>query len=465
MKNDELYQPLFEQIYNNENKNILIELGHIFETHKQSVVDSFYNLLIDNPKTRPFLTTEIVQIRLQFSLKQWLIDIFNPEHQSDYDHYVDMQRVIGEVHARIQIPITFVVYAESNLKQSFFKILQSLDMPAERKMRALDLAYRVVDLSVLIFNDVYIKNFMNEEKNNQSLRHYYVSHNLAIEFEQSRSTLLHWHRDLMTLLYHPYSKYRHGQVSHIRSSKFGLWVDHRASLLFYDQNEVKGFQDNLNEVDKVLDLIIEQSKIGDWQGLAESMEQMNVLISNIDWLLGRIAQEIVNMENNKDPLTHLFTRRYLPNIIQHEISYCLSNNETLGVILVDVDFFKKINDNFGHSVGDTVLNMLANILTNTIRPYDHVFRYGGEEFLIIANNANEEICLKIAEKIRVKVAEHIFEDLPVIKGPITVSLGVAIFDKHPDYVQLVNHADLALYKAKENGRNRVELYQPDWVST
>ncbi len=459
MNNNELYQPLFDQIYNNKNKNLLKELSLIVESHKQSVADSFYDLLIENSKTRAFLTTEIVQTRLQFSLKQWLIDIFNHEHQSNFYHYIEMQKVIGEVHARIQIPITFVVFGVSNLKQSFFKIIQSLDMPPERKIRALDLTYRVIDLSVLIFNDVYLKNFMNEEKNTQSLRHYYVSHNLAIEFEQSRSTLLHWHRDLMTLLYHPYSKYRHGQVAHIRSSKFGLWVDHRASLLFYDQNEVKSFQDNLNEVDKVLDLIIEQSKKGDWQGLAESMEKMNVLISNIDWLLGRIAQEIVNMENNKDPLTRLFTRRYLPAIIQHEISYCLSNNETLGLILVDVDYFKKINDCYGHSVGDSVLMILANILTTTIRPYDHVFRYGGEEFLIIINNANEEICLKIAEKIRAKVAAHVFEDLPILKEPITVSLGLAVFDKHPDYEQLINHADQALYSAKENGRNRVELYQ------
>jgi diguanylate cyclase len=223
----------------------------------------------------------------------------------------------------------------------------------------------------------------------------------------------------------------------LRKSKFGLWLDHRATVLFHNQKEVKKFQDKIDEIDLVVELIVHLNKSDNWQQLAEEAEVLNVLITNTDWLLAQVTKDLATMENNKDPLTRMFTRRYLPNIIQQEIRYCLENDTRLGIILLDLDYFKKINDNYGHGVGDAVLKQTAAILSNSIRPYDYIFRYGGEEFLIIINNTDESSCLSIAEHIRSNVEKCENKDLLLIKDPVTISLGVAIFDKHPDMSNLL----------------------------
>ncbi len=311
----------------------------------------------------------------------------------------------------------------------------------------------------MLFNNVFFDDFIQQKKDEQNLCQHYISHNLAIEFEQSRADLLHWQRELMTLLFYPYSKVSTKNITPLSRSKFGLWIEHRAALLFYNQSEVKKIKTNLYQIDKQLVEVIHLNKTEKWEQLAEQVTELDQLIITTDWLLDQVAKDIAKLENNKDPLTKMFTRRYLPNIIQHEIHYCLERNVSLGLIMVDLDYFKNINDLYGHTVGDSVLSITAAILSNSIRAYDYVFRYGGEEFLILINNTDSKNCQAIAEEIRTKVANHSFKDLPFIKDPITISLGVAMFDKHPDYEQLINQADQALYMAKKNGRNRVELYK------
>lgn len=311
----------------------------------------------------------------------------------------------------------------------------------------------------MVFNDVYFSKSVKEEKNEQSLQNHYISHNLAIEFEHSRANLLDWHRELITVLFSPYSKSRN--IVALSQSKFGLWLNHRAALLLHDKKEVNDMQGKICEIDLKLKAVNYLNHAENTDQMAKEIEELNNMITSTNWLLKQVVKDILEQENNKDPLTKMFTRRFLPTIIQHEIQYCLQHNSRLGVIMVDLDHFKKINDQYGHSIGDVVLRNTAYLLSLSIRPYDYIFRYGGEEFLIIINNADDEICLSIAEEIRFKVETHQNSELPSLNHPVTISLGVAVFDKHPDYEQLIDHADKALYKAKEKGRNRVELYQVD----
>ena len=126
------------------------------------------------------------------------------------------------------------------------------------------------------------------------------------------------------------------------------------------------------------------------------------------------------------------------------------------VVLIDVDFFKNVNDTFGHDIGDKVLLEIAKILQESIRGTDILGRWGGEEFLIICHETNTAQAAIIAEKIRVKIENTAFEYV----GIQTCSFGVSeysLLDGNSDAV--VKRADNALYEAKENGRNRVEIAQ------
>ena len=127
--------------------------------------------------------------------------------------------------------------------------------------------------------------------------------------------------------------------------------------------------------------------------------------------------------------------------------------------MLDVDNFKNYNDNFGHLKGDELLRQLAILIRKSVRNFDVVGRYGGEEFALILRNCSRKTALRIAERIRKDVADYQFygrESQP--QGKVTVSIGVAVYNKDMDKDQLLDFADQAMYLAKKKGRNRVESF-------
>ena len=124
--------------------------------------------------------------------------------------------------------------------------------------------------------------------------------------------------------------------------------------------------------------------------------------------------------------------------------------------MIDIDYFKKFNDKFGHQAGDAVLKQVASILKKNTRISDYVCRYGGEEMAIILPNTAYEETLKNAERIRKAVEETPFKLSLTQEGQVTISLGISSYDGADETAQdIIKRADNALYKAKENGRNQV----------
>ena len=152
----------------------------------------------------------------------------------------------------------------------------------------------------------------------------------------------------------------------------------------------------------------------------------------------------------KDGLTDLFNHRYILNRLDDEIVKSFRYGRDLSIAMVDIDFFKKVNDNYGHQFGDVVLKKVADEIKNTLRNTDLVGRYGGEEFLIIAPETTLEQAKIFCERIRKTIEEVEFED----NIKITVSLGLAAW-KDCSLSDFVEKADKNLYCAKQTGRNKV----------
>lgn len=154
-----------------------------------------------------------------------------------------------------------------------------------------------------------------------------------------------------------------------------------------------------------------------------------------------------------DKLTGLYNRAKLDSVLNTEFEKAIRYNDIFSVIMMDIDFFKSVNDNFGHQIGDDVLKESAKILSSCIRTSDTLGRWGGEEFLIICPNNKQEDAIKLANRINIAIKQHTFSTYP---KKVTMSLGVAsycsIFKKAED---IVASADIALYKAKQTGRDRV----------
>lgn len=162
--------------------------------------------------------------------------------------------------------------------------------------------------------------------------------------------------------------------------------------------------------------------------------------------------------NRIDHLTQVYNRRYLMECLNEEISFHERSGKEFSLVILDIDFFKTINDTHGHLCGDHVLVNLANLLQKLLRPYDKISRYGGEEFCLLLPQTNLESGLVIAERIRAHVAANQFFCPHQQAGfTITISLGVACtesFDR-PTIDLMLQKADEALYMAKDAGRNTV----------
>jgi len=164
-----------------------------------------------------------------------------------------------------------------------------------------------------------------------------------------------------------------------------------------------------------------------------------------------------------DALTGLNNRRQFEIRIKQEVSNSRRNNLPLCCIMLDADYFKKVNDTYGHSAGDCVLKKTAEIIMREKREYDFACRFGGEEFFIILPQTKPEEALKAAERLRRAVEEEQIDIKEARAGAdyisITASFGICAFEENDDAETLIQKADKALYKAKNAGRNRTELYK------
>jgi two-component system, cell cycle response regulator len=184
--------------------------------------------------------------------------------------------------------------------------------------------------------------------------------------------------------------------------------------------------------------------------------------------LGQVAnQSYIVMENSRlfervrnlsvrDSLTDLYNHRHSIELVEHELQRVGRYQEAFSVLMIDLDHFKRVNDEHGHPVGDAMLRELARVLRDTLRAVDAVGRYGGEEFVAILPHTNNEEARLTGERVRRRIEEHTFR-LGDRTVRITASVGVATYPSETadSATSLVSEADRALYRAKEAGRNRV----------
>ena len=189
--------------------------------------------------------------------------------------------------------------------------------------------------------------------------------------------------------------------------------------------------------------------------LEKTNAKLNTKIDEITQLQATLWEQAT-----QDPLTNLFNRRYFNEISNKEIIKYNRNENPLALLLLDADYFKKVNDVFGHEVGDKVLIKLSQIMIEQCRRSDIVCRFGGEEFVILMPAANQTTAIERAEKIRLCYQEEITK---LLKGhTATLSIGIAMWNKElVDLEGLTKAADQAMYQAKNSGRNQVIVYSAD----
>ena len=181
----------------------------------------------------------------------------------------------------------------------------------------------------------------------------------------------------------------------------------------------------------------------------------------------KLLMDALQQSAFRDGLTGLYNRKFLEEHSKKLIPQAIRDKFSIGVLLLDMDHFKAVNDEYGHDIGDKVLKELSRILNETLRESDIIIRYGGEEFIVLLVNVKtEEDALVVANKIRMKVSENEIDVYAGSKLRKTISIGLSMFPNDSNSLEsVIKNADIALYEAKSKGRNKVIRFQSEQISS
>ncbi len=214
---------------------------------------------------------------------------------------------------------------------------------------------------------------------------------------------------------------------------------------------------NINHLDDIRELV--HHLIHETHKREEATQSMQTSLESMALEMKKLRAEVakINSEATMDSLTKVNNRRAFDVEIEGLITASKADSKSLCLVMVNIDFFKSFNEEFGHSVGDKVLRFVASLIKNNIKGSDSVARFSGEQFAILLPETNFEGALKVAENIREKLAKQTLSDSAEKKelGTITASFGVSAYHIGENSEQLIMKADSALKDAKNSGRNKV----------
>ena len=210
---------------------------------------------------------------------------------------------------------------------------------------------------------------------------------------------------------------------------------------------------------------IECLRNGAYDYLLKPLEELDVLIASVQRALQKRDLETKNLQlvkemaemAIKDPLTGLYNHRHLHNCLSDEIARSMRYQHQFVILMADIDHFKQINDTYGHLFGDFVLKRMARFIEDNVRLTDTIFRYGGEEFLIILTETGKSMALTVVERLLEGIRTHEFS-CDGHKTNVTLSMGAALFpDEAKDASGVIGLADRRLYRAKQSGRDKFDF--------
>lgn len=279
---------------------------------------------------------------------------------------------------------------------------------------------------------------------------------IVSELDQALYNHQQWHKELLRILICKLACDKHDLNSDAhKECRFGQWYYDQAHNALRDHPGFIAIGEQHQRVHQTAIGLLNASNIGirpaEYDSFANTLERMRLEID-------ALKRELEELLYKRDPLTGAISRIDMLPILREQQELAKRQKIPCCLVMMDLDLFKNVNDHYGHSIGDRVLAASARFVIESVRPYDKVFRYGGEEFLIFVQQIELKSAYENIEKIRQGLAQmpiQIEQEEPI---HITASFGLTELDTHSPIEQSIDHADKAMYAAKSAGRNCIKIW-------
>ena len=430
----------------------VLDAFQFIQQHAGVLVYEFYKKMLDEKESAEFFSDDLIQQRLQNTLHQWLLESFGVAIKQNYLEAVEKQKLVGHVHARVGIPSWLIIRGVREIEKKIFQIAAE----QQTKNNTLSMIGYIVEL-LSFSTEIMCRSYEEKTEVHQEAKHSYrlfsAMQDVSVQKDKQRSSLLDWENELIFKAFSLPENIFHSLLS---KSEFGLWFIHKASYAFTGSEQVKVIINIIGEVDVLVENIRNSENKANIYQFIQDVRQKN---REIQHLLDQLFQVADYIEMGNDSLTKLLNRRYLDTVVSREIELARKNSSPLCLLAIDADYFKSVNDRFGHTAGDIALKYIAETLMKYSKGSDYAFRVGGEEFLVLLVDTDLARSKVIAESIRQGIEASVLYTADNVAFNFTVSIGVQPFAGHLDYQKFLDAADLSLYAAKNLGRNRVSVAQ------
>ncbi|EFN4844330.1 oxygen-sensing cyclic-di-GMP phosphodiesterase [Escherichia coli] len=413
---------------------IRAKAAEIAVAHAHYLSIEFYRIVRIDPHAEEFLSNEQVERQLKSAMERWIINVLSAQ-VDDVERLIQIQHTVAEVHARIGIPVEIVEMGFRVLKKILYPVIFSSDYSAVEKLQVYHFSINSIDIAMEVMTRAFTFSDSSASKEDENYRIFSLLENAEEEKERQIASILSWEIDI---IYKVLLDSDLGSSLPLSQADFGLWFNHKGRHYFSGIAEVGHISRLIQDFDGIFNQTMRNTRNLNNRSLrVKFLLQIRNTVSQIITLLRELFEEVSRHEVGMDVLTKLLNRRFLPTIFKREIAHANRTGTPLSVLIIDVDKFKEINDTWGHNTGDEILRKVSQAFYDNVRSSDYVFRYGGDEFIIVLTEASENETLRTAERIRSRVEKTKLKAANGEDIALSLSIGAAMFNGHPDYERLI----------------------------
>ncbi|HHL5643718.1 TPA: diguanylate cyclase [Escherichia coli] len=402
---------------------IRAKAAEIAVAHAHYLSIEFYRIVRIDPHAEEFLSNEQVERQLKSAMERWIINVLSAQ-VDDVERLIQIQHTVAEVHARIGIPVEIVEMGFRVLKKILYPVIFSSDYSAAEKLQVYHFSINSIDIAMEVMTRAFTFSDSSASKEDENYRIFSLLENAEEEKERQIASILSWEIDI---IYKILLDSDLGSSLPLSQADFGLWFNHKGRHYFSGIAEVGHISRLIQDFDGIFNQTMRNTRNLNNRSLrVKFLLQIRNTVSQIITLLRELFEEVSRHEVGMDVLTKLLNRRFLPTIFKREIAHANRTGTPLSVLIIDVDKFKEINDTWGHNTGDEILRKVSQAFYDNVRSSDYVFRYGGDEFIIVLTEASENETLRTAERIRSRVEKTKLKAANGEDIALSLSIGAAI---------------------------------------